>query len=593
MDKIKLVIWDLDETFWKGTLSEEGIIPIQSNIELIKSLSKRGIVNSIVSKNNFDDAKKALEGLGVWEYFIFPKIEWLPKGELVRETISQVHLRSENVLFLDDNHLNLEEVLFYNKGIHVKLPEFILEIKEHNAFIGKNDKELSRLDQYKVLEKKFVKSESFSNNLEFLEFSDIKIRYSQIENDDLLRISELAERTNQLNFTKRRDDFLKIKKLLNEDNIKSEKIEVWDKFGDYGIVGFYFLDILKNELIHFVFSCRTINIGVEQHVYSRLNFPKINVVGDVSGSLSTSNDVDWIEEGTDKNILVSAKNEEKIRVLVKGGCDLEQMLHYLKSNNLSIDSEFNTVNNQNIPLHKEHTVFACESLKGDLFKSDAEELGFIPFLSNDIYKTKLFHKNYDVIVYSLLMDYTQVVYQSKASNIKIAYGGYDGDLIDRNTSIKANHSYISDNFVNEFSDKFIFGGRISLDDFESNLDLILENTSCPVIFINGVELLPNNNKEKGCLQRHINMNGRLEKVIKNHENAYILDVRKLVTNHRELTDNIRHYNRKVYVKMSEELVNIIQNITKKEIKKNEFDYMVGWLKHAYINTKRLLRKIIK
>ena len=593
MDKIKLVIWDLDETFWKGTLSEEGIVPIQSNIELIKNLSERGIVNSIVSKNNFDHAKKTLEDLGVWEYFIFPKIDWLPKGELVRETISQVHLRSENVLFLDDNHLNLEEVLFYNSGIHVKLPEFILEIKEHKAFIGKNDSELSRLDQYKVLEKKFVKSESFSNNLEFLEFSDIKIRYSQIKNDDVLRIAELAERTNQLNFTKSRDDFKTIKKLLNEDNIKSEKIEVWDKFGDYGVVGFYCLDILKNKLLHFVFSCRTINIGVEQHAYSRLNFPKINVVGEVSGSLSNSNHVNWIQEVDIKSILINDKKEENIRVLIKGGCDLEQMLHYLKSNNLNVDSEFNTVNNQNIPLHKEHTVFACESLKGDLFKSDAEELDFIPFLSNDFYKTKLFDKDYDVIVYSLLMDFTQVVYQSKATNIKIAYGGYDGNLIDSNKLIKANHSYISDDFIKRFSDKYILAGRISLDNFESNLDLILKNTSCPVIFINGAEVLPYNNKEKGCLQRHINMNAQLEKVVKKHKNAYILDVSKLVANQSELTDNIRHYTRKVYVKMSEELINIIKNITKKEINKNEFDYILGGLKHRYINTKRLIKRIIK
>tara|TARA_B110001450_G_C17660774_1_gene497105 strand:+ start:1453 stop:3234 length:1782 start_codon:yes stop_codon:yes gene_type:complete len=593
MDKIKLIIWDLDETFWKGTLSEEGIIPNQNNIELIKSLSKRGIVNSIVSKNNFDNAKRALVDLGIWEYFVFPKIDWLPKGELVREIISQAHIRTENVLFLDDNHLNLEEVLFYNEGIHIKLPEFILEIREHNAFAGKDDSKLSRLAQYKVLEKKFIQSESFSDNLEFLKFSEIKIRYSQIKNDDLLRIAELAERTNQLNFTKSRDDFKTIKKLLNEDNIKSEKIEVWDKFGDYGVVGFYCLDILKNKLLHFVFSCRTINIGVEQHAYSRLNFPKINVVGDVSGSLSNSNDVDWIEEVDAKVILNNAKNEEKISVLIKGGCDLEQMLHYLKSNNLSIDTEFNTVNNHNIPLHKEHTVFACESLKGDLFKSDAEEIGFIPFLSNHFYKTKLFDKDYDVIVYSLLMDYTQVVYSSKVSNIKIAYGGYDGNLINRNTSIKANHSYISDNFINKFSEKFILEGRISLDDFESNLDLILENTSCPVIFINGAEVLPYNNKEKGCLQRHINMNAQLEKVVKKHKNAYILDVSKLVAHHSELTDNIRHYTRKVYVKMSEELINIIKNITKKEVNKNEFDYILGGLKHRYINTKRLIKRIIK
>jgi hypothetical protein len=45
MNKIKLVIWDLDETFWKGTLSEEGIIPIQSNIELISLIQEIKNVN--------------------------------------------------------------------------------------------------------------------------------------------------------------------------------------------------------------------------------------------------------------------------------------------------------------------------------------------------------------------------------------------------------------------------------------------------------------------------------------------------------------------------------------------------------------------
>ena len=35
MNKIKLVIWDLDETFWKGTLSEEGIEVIEKNILII------------------------------------------------------------------------------------------------------------------------------------------------------------------------------------------------------------------------------------------------------------------------------------------------------------------------------------------------------------------------------------------------------------------------------------------------------------------------------------------------------------------------------------------------------------------------------
>lgn len=45
-EAVRLVIWDLDDTFWKGTLTEGGIEPILENIELVKLLSARGIVNS-------------------------------------------------------------------------------------------------------------------------------------------------------------------------------------------------------------------------------------------------------------------------------------------------------------------------------------------------------------------------------------------------------------------------------------------------------------------------------------------------------------------------------------------------------------------
>src|ERR1700757_2447310 len=117
MEKIKLVIWDLDETFWKGTLSEEEIEPIEDNIQLVKELTDRGIINSIVSKNDFEQAKNKLIELGIWDYFCFPAIEWSPKGMLIQRVIEQCQLRDINVLYLDDNHLNLEEAKFYNPNI--------------------------------------------------------------------------------------------------------------------------------------------------------------------------------------------------------------------------------------------------------------------------------------------------------------------------------------------------------------------------------------------------------------------------------------------------------------------------------------------
>ena len=61
---IKLMIWDLDETFWHGTLSEGKVLENKRNMELVKKLVDRGIMNSIVSKNN---QKDAMEVLKKWE----------------------------------------------------------------------------------------------------------------------------------------------------------------------------------------------------------------------------------------------------------------------------------------------------------------------------------------------------------------------------------------------------------------------------------------------------------------------------------------------------------------------------------------------
>ena len=33
---IKLIVWDLDDTFWTGTLSEGGATSIAENIQLVK-----------------------------------------------------------------------------------------------------------------------------------------------------------------------------------------------------------------------------------------------------------------------------------------------------------------------------------------------------------------------------------------------------------------------------------------------------------------------------------------------------------------------------------------------------------------------------
>lgn len=66
VQKIKCVIWDLDNTIWDGVLSEDKEVKLNDNIkEIIEELDKRGILQSVASKNNYDDAMAKLREF-VW-----------------------------------------------------------------------------------------------------------------------------------------------------------------------------------------------------------------------------------------------------------------------------------------------------------------------------------------------------------------------------------------------------------------------------------------------------------------------------------------------------------------------------------------------
>ena len=263
-EKIKLVIWDLDDTFWNGTLSEGEVIAPECNVDLIKNLTDAGIVNSICSKNDLEPVKIELNKLGVYDYFVFPSVNWESKGGRVKQLILDMQLRPANVLFLDDNHLNREEVKFFCPDIMVGGPEDIDTLISDVSEAEKKDLSHKRLNQYRVLETKHDEKKTFVSNEAFLYSSNIKLKIHNNCENEVSRIHDLILRANQLNFTKIRSSVDELRETILDSNITCGYVDVSDKFGDYGIVGFY--AIKNNKLIHFVFACRTLSMGIEQYI---------------------------------------------------------------------------------------------------------------------------------------------------------------------------------------------------------------------------------------------------------------------------------------------------------------------------------------
>ena len=203
-EQVRLVIWDLDETFWSGILTEGGIRYRRSAHDIVIELAGRGIMSSICSKNDFDAVRNILVAEHIWDYFIFPSITWQPKGRRVAQIIENVQLRAPTVLLIDDNPMNRNEALHFVPGLQVADETLLSTMLRDPGFEGKDDRGHSRLKQYKLLESRREDQARHDDNFEFLRSSGIRVL---IENDveaHIDRAVELINRTNQLNFTKRR-----------------------------------------------------------------------------------------------------------------------------------------------------------------------------------------------------------------------------------------------------------------------------------------------------------------------------------------------------------------------------------------------------
>lgn len=563
---IKLVIWDMDDTFWSGTISEGDINYLHNHHDVVIELAKRGIVSSICSKNELAIVKARLELSNIWDYFVFPKIAWVPKGQLIKQLIEEMQLRPENVLFIDDNRMNLEEARFYNNGIQIALPECLDTLLSWPSTNGKSDPKLSRLNQYRVLEKKSKDRESFeSNNVNFLLQSEIKVIILKDCIDNLSRIVELIERANQLNFTKRRSTREDIESLLHDRTIQCGYIKVSDKYGDYGICGFY---ALKNDfLVHFTFSCRAMNMGVEQWLYRKLGRPNIEIIGEVSSDLLVPAEPDWITEthiemkAQDKKNRTKSLMNSNPKILMKGGCDLEQVKHFLGYDNI-FETEFNYNSKSGMAIHREHT----ENLRQSVNILSQEQINIIeriPFLDKNAFSSSFFSESYDVYIYSVLMDYTQGLYRFKGTELVFGFGDFLHPLTNCEEWPMYLKNYskqgIDNEFLSWFQENFEFLGAQSESRFRDNLEWILDTLPKEkiLILLNGAEIPIDNPFELNRHEHHRKMNTVLDQFVRRHDNVFLVDARKHVKSESDIESEIRHYRKHIYFQMSNDIKKIV------------------------------------
>ena len=559
--EIRLVIWDLDETFWGGTLTEGGIAYHHGHHAIVIELCRRGIMSSICSKNDHDAVKDILVKSGLWEYFIFPSIDWSPKASRIIEIVKAVQLRPETVLFVDDHPGNRAEAKAALPGLHVADETVIRKFRKSRGFVGKADAELTRLQQYKLLETRHAAERaSGGDNIEFLRQSGIKVTLIPDVAQHIDRAVELITRTNQLNFTKQRlpEDKAEATKQLLEQishyHVRAGLVSVRDRYGDHGICGFFLLPGLLTwgtpRLHHFCFSCRVLGMGVEQWVYEVLGRPPLHIIGEVVSDLTQK--VDWINTSSDRSDHETERDEQFGEVRIRGGCELEVLEHYFRAHARTVITEVNAVAAKRY-MPRQHSAILSAAARG----LGDDQIHLIAPLGMDrsFYDTKLFDACDEgtLIILSLTGDGLLTMYRHKETAFHVSVWFREFSLPsnpsrteEEKRDYEAANAYLQDAFE-----------AVPFDDtakYRENYEAILSEIPPQALL---VVILPNylmNHDGRAVpFAPQVALNDAFKAAAKDHPNVEFIEMASLLKSIDEVTGHHLHFNSAVHHRLYQEI----------------------------------------
>jgi FkbH-like protein len=271
----KCIVWDLDNTLWDGVLVEDGAQKISVRtavMDVIKETDKRGILHSIASKNDQDEAMKVLRSHGIDEYFLHPQINWQPKSESISRIAQLLNIGVDAIAFVDDQPFEREEVkrvLASANVIDAKHCEAIPSRPECRVPVTEESRQ--RRQMYRQQQEREMAVNAYQGDyMAFLKECDIRLSIAPLSEANLERVYELAQRTNQMNFSGNRYPRQELKELLRSKNCQTCVISCTDKFGSYGIVGFAVVETGEPRLLDLMFSCRIQSKRVEHAFLSFL-----------------------------------------------------------------------------------------------------------------------------------------------------------------------------------------------------------------------------------------------------------------------------------------------------------------------------------
>ncbi len=265
---IKCVVWDLDNTLWKGILLEDDNVELRPEVcRIIKTLDERGILHSVASKNDYFYATEKMKEFGVLEYFLYPQISWSTKVKGIETIATSLNIGLDSIAFVDDQAFERDEVthtlpmIMCLDAAHL---DHVLEMPEMMPRFITEDSKVRRLMYSSDIKRKQIEDEWVGPKEEFLATLRMHFTLEQAQAEDLKRAEELTVRTHQLNSTGYTYSYEELDQFRQSDKHLLLVGSLEDKYGSYGKIGLAVVECSPGDwnIKLLLMSCRVMSTGV-------------------------------------------------------------------------------------------------------------------------------------------------------------------------------------------------------------------------------------------------------------------------------------------------------------------------------------------
>jgi FkbH-like protein len=285
----KLLVVDLDDTLWGGVVGDVGLEDLKlgghdaigeafADFQMaLKSLSQRGVVLGIVSKNEeavalgaireHQEMRLKVEDFAGW------RINWKDKANNLVDLAAELNLGLQSVVFIDDNPAERDRV-------REALPEVLVPEWPDNPMLFKrallslrcfdtpvvSAEDRQRAQAYAVERQRTEMKRHVGSTEDWLRSLHMMVRVEKLSAGNLPRAAQLLNKTNQMNLATRR---LSEAELTAWAGVPGQSVWVFrvsDKLGDSGLTGLASLQMDGDSarVVDFVLSCRVMGRKIEE-----------------------------------------------------------------------------------------------------------------------------------------------------------------------------------------------------------------------------------------------------------------------------------------------------------------------------------------